>query len=84
MDHLLGTSELIALSLEAVDYIGLAGTFLLERGIPDLPCESGKYKFYFVMWIEWENGIAYRKAIGTVFKNVWESQELEDVDITLG
>jgi hypothetical protein len=32
------------------------------------------YTFYHVMWIEWENGIAYRKAIGRVYQDTWERQ----------
>jgi hypothetical protein len=37
-----------------------------------------------VMWIEWEDGIAYRKAIGRVWAEVWERQDREKVDIVLG
>jgi hypothetical protein len=42
------------------------------------------YEYYNVLWIEWENGIAYRKALGRVYKEAWEAQELEEVDIVLG
>ncbi|KAF1960726.1 HET-domain-containing protein [Byssothecium circinans] len=44
----------------------------------------GYYEYYNVLWIEWENGIAYRKALGRVYKEAWEAQELEEVDIVLG
>lgn len=42
------------------------------------------YKFYNVLWIEWEDGIAYRKALGRVFKEAWDRQDLEETDIVLG
>jgi hypothetical protein len=42
------------------------------------------YCFYNVIWIEWEDNIAYRKALGRAFKKAWESQNLEEVDIMLG
>jgi hypothetical protein len=42
------------------------------------------YECYNVLWIEWEDGIAYRKGIGRVFKEAWESMDLEPVDVLLG
>lgn len=76
--------ELIALSfgtaLDSGHFYGLLDEWL----VPGRPHESDFYEFYHVMWVERENGIAYRKAIGTVYKDVWENQVLEDVEITLG
>ncbi|KAH7068952.1 heterokaryon incompatibility protein-domain-containing protein [Paraphoma chrysanthemicola] len=37
-----------------------------------------------VLWVEWENGVAYRKAAGLVWKEHWELLELEDIDLVLG
>jgi len=42
------------------------------------------YKFYNVLWIEWNDGIAYRKALGMVWKEAWERQDLEEIDVVLG
>ncbi|KAJ0114268.1 hypothetical protein J7T55_010656 [Diaporthe amygdali] len=42
------------------------------------------YTFYNVLWIKWEDGIAYRRGVGRVTKETWESMELEDVDLVLG
>jgi hypothetical protein len=42
------------------------------------------YEFYNVLWIEWEDGIAYRKALGRVMKEAWERQNFEEADILLG
>jgi hypothetical protein len=41
-------------------------------------------KFYNVLWIEWENGIAYRKGAGRIVKAIWEARASEWVDLTLG
>lgn len=42
------------------------------------------YEFYFILWIGWVDGIAYRRGIGRVLKRVWEKMELEEVEILLG
>ncbi|KAI4095893.1 MAG: hypothetical protein LQ339_007131 [Xanthoria mediterranea] len=40
---------------------------------------------YFVLWIEWENGVAYRQAFGAVTNEAWESEkETELGDLILG
>ena len=76
--------ELIALSLATVVNSGDYLAILDEWKLPERPRDSVLYQFYYVMWIEWERGIAYRKAVGTVYKPVWEHQVREDVDIILG
>lgn len=43
-----------------------------------------KYTFYNVLWIKWEDGIAYRRGVGRVKRQTWESMELEDIDLVLG
>ncbi|KAL7913769.1 phosphotransferase enzyme family domain-containing protein [Trichoderma velutinum] len=42
------------------------------------------YEFYFILWIGWVDGIAYRRGIGRVLKEVWENMELEEVEVLLG
>ncbi|KAH4404220.1 hypothetical protein HBH92_195960 [Parastagonospora nodorum] len=44
----------------------------------------GIYEYYNVLWIEWENGIAYRKALGRICKEAWEAQDPEKIDVLLG
>ncbi|KAF2848290.1 HET-domain-containing protein [Plenodomus tracheiphilus IPT5] len=40
---------------------------------------------YFVLWIEWKDGVAYRKASGAVLSSAWERlREKEPVDLILG
>jgi hypothetical protein len=47
-------------------------------------CESGKYEFYSVMWIERdENDVCFRRAIGRIRKCAWEELDKDDVDITI-
>jgi hypothetical protein len=71
--------ELIYLSLGAAvasgDYYGVIDEWDLINEIVDFQVleELGLYQFYNVMWVEYENGIAYRKALGTVYKDAWES-----------
>ena len=42
------------------------------------------YEFYNVMYIEWEDGVAYRVAVGRVEKAKWESISKEEIDVVLG
>jgi hypothetical protein len=40
---------------------------------------------YFVLWIEWVDGVAYRRACGAVATEAWEQiREKELVDLILG
>lgn len=50
------------------------------------PMEPDKevYTFYNVLWVKWEDGIAYRRGVGRVKRETWESMELENVDLVLG
>jgi hypothetical protein len=41
-------------------------------------------EWYTVLWIEWENGVAYRMASGEIERAEWEKMELEDVSLVLG
>jgi hypothetical protein len=39
---------------------------------------------YHVLWIEWTNGIAYRKGSGRVLKEAWDREATEEIDLILG
>ncbi|KUJ11163.1 HET-domain-containing protein [Mollisia scopiformis] len=43
-----------------------------------------KYEFFNVLWVEWEDDIAYRKGCGRVMKSAWDAQDPEWIDLTLG
>ncbi|KAK3323671.1 heterokaryon incompatibility protein-domain-containing protein [Cercophora scortea] len=59
----------------------------LSRGF-DFPepvaVEDEVYTFYNVLWVVWEDGIAYRKGVGRVKRDVWEGMEKKVVDLVLG
>jgi hypothetical protein len=57
---------------------------LEEQNIPEGPKDDLVYEFYNVLWIEWANEIAYRRALGRVRKDAWESLKREVIQITLG
>jgi hypothetical protein len=40
--------------------------------------------FHHVMWIEWEDKVAYRRGLGRVFKKEWEAQDRELIHLMLG
>ncbi|KAK8071713.1 hypothetical protein PG996_005061 [Apiospora saccharicola] len=48
------------------------------------PVEKEFWEFYNVRWVEWEDGIAYRKGIGRVERSAWERLEKEDISLVLG
>jgi hypothetical protein len=39
---------------------------------------------YRVLWVEWEDGIAYRLGVGWVEKTAWEGANLTEIDLVLG
>lgn len=41
-------------------------------------------RFYYVLWIQWENGIAYRRGLGRVLKDAWEREVVDEIDLVLG
>ncbi|KAK7946381.1 uncharacterized protein PG986_010702 [Apiospora aurea] len=53
----------------------------MERGEED---KKTKQDCYHVLWIEWEQGVAYRKGCGFVLEDKWEElAELDKVVVTL-
>jgi hypothetical protein len=46
--------------------------------------ELDVYEFYNILWIEKIRDVAYRKALGRVWKPAWDRQRIESVDIVLG
>ena len=77
--------ELIAIST------GLAGNRnecyeRLYRGKPytENGDDDGVREFYNLLWIEWTDGIAYRKAVGQVTKEAWEAADRELIEVKLG
>jgi hypothetical protein len=45
---------------------------------------DGQQDFITVLWVEWENGIAYRQACGRIKEEAWNVSEPEEFDLVLG
>jgi len=76
--------EVIAISAGHAANI-ISEKFLLpEWEHPDRPKDTPLYEYINVLWIQWELGIAYRKAVGRVLKTAWKGLELEWIDVVLG
>ncbi|KAE9982747.1 hypothetical protein BLS_005489 [Venturia inaequalis] len=41
-------------------------------------------EWYNVLWVEWVDGVAYRRCFGQILKDVWEALELEPISLVLG
>ncbi|KAK8232554.1 heterokaryon incompatibility protein-domain-containing protein [Phyllosticta capitalensis] len=50
-----------------------------SRNVAGEVCER-----YQVLWIKWEDEVAYRLATGHVDKEAWENLELEEISLVLG
>jgi len=45
---------------------------------------KGLYEFVNVLWVTRVEGVAYRKALGRIRKDVWESEAKDETEVTLG
>lgn len=50
----------------------------------DRPKDGEFYEFYFVLWVEWDGGIAYRRSLGRVDQSAWLQVQGEEIDVVLG
>ena len=55
-----------------------------EWRVPERPKTGLNYKHFNVLWIEWQDKIAYCKGLGCIWKDVWGNRALEWIDLTLG
>lgn len=49
-----------------------------------LPSDSDILEFYYVLWIGWEDGIAYRRGLGRILKSAWDESDTDEIDLILG
>ncbi|KAK9773157.1 putative Heterokaryon incompatibility protein-domain-containing protein [Seiridium cardinale] len=90
--HDLGSNPLAGSGLELAEVAysqvshnsDFAKDVFVEWDTDECPKTGSQYKFYYVFWIQWRDGVAYREGLGRVLKNVWESQPKEDVNLFLG
>lgn len=79
-----GRAELIEISAGSVENQNIEERSFDEWNVPVCPRYQGVYEFVNVLWIEWVDGVAYRKALGRVKKSTWGRLRKERIDITLG
>jgi hypothetical protein len=73
--------ELIAISIGS----GVEHDLWHGSGIPvEYSKPHDTWNFYNVLWVEWTDGVAYRKAAGYVTKSAWEAADRELIDVVLG
>ncbi|KAK8004717.1 heterokaryon incompatibility protein [Apiospora arundinis] len=60
---------------------------VISRGLhfcePQL-VEKETWSFYNVLWVEWVDGIAYRKGVGRVNRSAWERLKKDEISLVLG
>lgn len=79
---------------EAVELVEIAMGFCRDSTSPwpgieeirhlERPKEGQWYEYYWVMWVGWTEGIAYRKGLGRVHRRIWEEHRGELFDLMLG
>jgi hypothetical protein len=85
-DAMLGEScEIIIISggKARIDKNGEVKLWLQEWQCIDDLQDCKLYEFYNVLWIERDGDIASRKALGRVWKNAWDHQQVEEIDVIL-
>jgi hypothetical protein len=80
------TCELIAISSGVAQdfFLSQARFYMEEWAHAEQIKDKDTYEFINVLWIEWQESIAYRKALGRVWKEAWYRQTLKEVDVLLG
>ena len=55
-----------------------------ELDCPNRPRSGDRYHYYNLLWIEWQDGIPYRKGLARVAKSVYDDLPKEEIDLYLG
>lgn len=79
-----GLCELIEISSGSVEDLEIEERSFDEWNRPHCPRKEGLYEFVNVLWIEHNNNVAYRKALGRVQKSIWIDIKKDMIAITLG
>jgi hypothetical protein len=75
--------ELVAIS-RGTRVNAMKGEGLHEHDDEERPKDSELYEYYNVLWVEWKENVAYRRAGGRVLRSVWEGEGAEAVELVLG
>jgi hypothetical protein len=73
--------QLVAISTCSYDFSTLEAQYLIRKRRDVL---TKDIEVCNVLWVGWEGGIAYSKAITLIFLDVWESLNTENTTIILG
>lgn len=88
-DHRLSLSD--SSKGEKLEFIAISQG--IERGLSSIFDEDfiqhhrerdRSIEFVNVLWIERRDGVAYRRALGHIVRNIWETQPKDVVDVVLG
>lgn len=55
-----------------------------EWYLPERPKLTERYYFRNVLWIQWNDGIAYRHGLGRVVEEAWQRQNFEKIILVIG
>ncbi|KAK4203213.1 heterokaryon incompatibility protein-domain-containing protein [Triangularia verruculosa] len=69
---------------ESLEPLELRLACMDEADHPERPRGTPWYKYYYVMWVVWRDGIAYRRGLGRVVESIWEALEKKQVHLMLG
>jgi hypothetical protein len=77
--------ELVSISQGSIDNgKDINSDWIDEWYLSERPKVTERYYFHNVLWIEWEDGIAYRRGLGRVVDDVWKQQPVEEIMLILG
>ena len=77
--------ELIAISYSLQGNINdCEQTLLMGNRRTEDQTDGGVKEWYNVLWIEWTDDIAYRRAVGQVTKEAWGAADREHIHVKLG
>lgn len=76
--------ELIEISAGSVENWEIDARSFDEWYQEDCDWSQGLYEFVNVLWVSRVEGVAYRKALGRVRKDVWVSEAKDEIEVTLG
>ncbi|KAI0123496.1 heterokaryon incompatibility protein-domain-containing protein [Xylariales sp. AK1849] len=71
------------LGYESVNVWGDFGFELTEMPTPSRE-DTSEVSIVYVLWVEWEEGIAYRRGLGRVLSTSWIRDATDDIDLILG
>ena len=66
------------------DWDDIHRSWLPEWNQEERPRSGVCYHFYHVLWIEWQDNVAYRKGLGRVVKNIWDDLPKDEIELYLG